>query len=421
MLDRLLDFSLRQRAAVLLATAVLIALGTWSALRLPIDAVPDITHVQVQVNSAVPALAPEEIEKLVTFPIENEMAGLPGMIELRSLSKFGLSQVTMIFRDGTDIYRTRQLVSERLQAVLDELPRGISPKLAPITTGLGEIYYYSVRYTEASTNKPATRREQLMALKLVQDYTIKPLLRSTRGLAEVNTSGGYDKQIVIQPKPEKLASAGISLDELAQKLSENTENVGGGFVEIGGEQIVIRGNNRVATADEISKLPLKFGAGVQAMIVRDVADVAISSSFRTGASTENGEEALVGAAIMLSGETSRTVALAVREKLRQIQTKLPQGIEIKPLYDRSNLVNRTIRTVEKNLIEGALLVIVVLLLLLGNWRAALIVALAIPLSMLFAVLGMARFGISGNLMSLGAIDFGLIIDGAVVMVENILR
>ena len=421
MLNRILEFAVRQRAFVLLATAVLIALGIWAAVRLPIDAVPDITNVQVQINTAVPALAPEELEKLVTFPIESEMAGLPGMIELRSLSKFGLSQVTMSFRDGTEIYRTRQLVSERLQGVLDRLPPGLTPRLAPIATGLGEIFYYAVQFTADATNKPPTRTEQLMALKLIQDYTIKPLLRSTPGLAEVNTSGGYEKQIVIKPNPEKLAAAGISLDELAAKIAENTENVGGGLIEIGGEQLVIRGNNRVATTDEISRLPIKFGAGVKAIVLGELADVEIGSSFRTGASTEEGEEALVGSAIMLAGETSRIVANAVRQKLQEIQTKLPPGIRITPLYDRSALVNRTIRTVEKNLVEGAILVVAVLFLLLGNWRAAVIVGLAIPLSMLFAMLGMTRFGISGNLMSLGAIDFGLIIDGAVVMVENILR
>ncbi len=421
MLNRILELSLRQRAAVLIATGALIAAGVWTALRLPIDAVPDITNVQVQINTAVPALAPEEIEKLVTFPIEGEMAGLPGMIELRSLSKFGLSQVTMVFRDGTEIYRIRQLVSERLHGALDELPPGLTPQLAPITTGLGEIYYYAVQFTSNATNKPASREEQLMALKLIQDYTIKPLLHSTPGVAEVNTSGGYEKQIVIKPNPEKLFSAGISLGDLAEKIAENTENVGGGFVEIGGEQLVIRGNNRVSTLEEIAKLPIKFGARVTPILVGEVADVEIGSAFRTGASTEAGEEALVGAAIMLAGETSRTVAGAVREKLKGIQTKLPPGIRIVPLYDRSDLVNRTIRTVETNLTEGAILVVVILFLLLGNWRAAIIVALAIPLSMFFAVIGMTRLGISGNLMSLGAIDFGLIIDGAVVMVENILR
>ena len=421
MIQRLIELSLRQRAAVLLATGVLIAVGVWSALRLPIDAVPDITSPQVQINTAVVALAPEEIEKLVTFPMESEMAGLPGMVELRSLSKFGLSQITMTFHDRVDIYRTRQLVSERLSGVLEELPPGLTPKLAPIATGLGEIYYYAVEFTDWATNKPASREEQLMALKLIQDYQIKPMLRATRGVAEVNTSGGYEKQVVVQPDPARLSSVGMSLSDLAERIGENTRNAGGGMVEIGGEQIVIRANSRVTTMDEIAKTPLKFGGSTTPLLVGDVATVGIGHAFRTGASTEDGDEALVGAAIMLTGENSRLVARAVRDKLDEIQTKLPPGVRIHSLYDRAELVNRTIGTVETNLSEGALLVVVILFLLLGNWRAALIVALAIPLSMLFAITGMVRLGLSGNLMSLGAIDFGLIIDGAVVMVENILR
>ena len=421
MLNKLLELSLRQRAAVLLATGVLVAVGIWSALRLPIEAVPDITSPQIRIDTAVPALAPEELEKLVTLPIESEMAGLPDMVELRSLSKFGLSQVTMTFRDGVDIYRTRQLISERVRAVIDELPPGLTPQLAPMATGLGEIFFYAVDYSAGATNKPATRPEQLMALKLIQDYQIKPLLRATPGVAEVNTSGGYEKQIVIQPDPARLMSAGMSFADISERIEENTRNTGGGLVEIGGEQIVIRADSRVTSVEEIAEIPLKFGGGVKPILVRDVAAVGIGHSFRTGASTDQGEEALVGAAIMLVGENSRLVARAVREKLEQIQTKLPPGVIVRPLYDRSELVNRTIGTVETNLFEGAVLVVVILFLLLGNWRAALIVALAIPLSMLFAMTGMVRLGLSGNLMSLGAIDFGLIIDGAVVMVENIVR
>ncbi len=421
MLHRLLEASLRQRPFVLLATAVLAAVGIWSAVRLPLDAVPDITNPQVQINTAVAALAPEEIEKQVTFPLENQMSGIPGMIELRSLSKSGLSQVTMIFEDGTDLYRARQLVSERLQQVTQDLPPGLTPKLAPIATGLGEIFYYGVDYRANATNKPATRRDQLMALKLIQDYQIKPLLRQTPGIAEVNTSGGYEKVFVIQPDPARLLSVGMTLTELADKVAENTRNAGGGLVELGGEQITIRANSRITRSEQLAELPLKFGAGVQPILVRDVATIGIGTSYRTGASTENGEESLLGAAIMSAGENSRLVSRAVGAKLKEIQAKLPAGVEIHTLYDRSELVNRTIRTVEKNLTEGALLVVVVLFLLLGNFRGALIVAAAIPLAMLFAMMGMVEFHIPGNLMSLGAIDFGLIIDGAVVMVENILR
>lgn len=421
MLNHLLDFVMRQRVAVLLATLVLLGVGTWAMLRLPIDAVPDITNPQVQINTAVPALAPEEVEKLVSFPIESSMAGLPDMVELRSLSKFGLSQVTMTFKDGVDIYRTRQLVTERLQGVLEELPPNVTPKLAPIATGLGEIFYYTLDYTADAPDKPASRDEQLMALRQIQEYTVKPLLRGTQGVAEVNTSGGYERQLVIQPDPAKLAAAGLSLDNLAEIVEQNTKNAGGGYVELGGEQLIVRAPTRVTNAEEIAKLPLKFGAGVKPILLNEVATVGIGSSFRTGASTHEGNEALVGASIMLAGENTRLVAQSVRTKLEEIQEKLPAGVTIKAVYDRSELVNRTIHTVEKNLTEGAVLVIVVLFLLLGNFRAAFIVALVIPLSMLFAMTGMVRLGLSGNLMSLGAVDFGLIIDGAVVMVENIVR
>jgi len=421
MLSKLLEFSVRQRVFVLLATVVMVGIGVHSALRLPIDAVPDITNIQVQVNTSVPALAPEEIEKLVTFPIENEMAGVPGLIELRSISKFGLSQVTLVFEEGTDLYRSRQLVSERLQTVLDSIPPGLTPKLAPISTGLGEIYYYVVEYASGATNKPATREAQLMELKLIHDYIIKPRLRSTPGLAEVNTSGGYEKQIVVQPNADKLKSVGLSFSEIAEAIGENVENAGGSVIQLAGEQVVVRAAGRVQTIADIENLPLKFGARPTALRVKDVADVGIGKAVRTGSATYNGEEAVLGSALMLAGENSRLVSKAVAAKLQEIQPKLPAGVQIIPVYDRTVLVDRTIRTVETSLFEGAILVVVVLLVMLGNWRAAFIVALAIPLSLLFAMTGMVQGKISGNLMSLGAIDFGLIVDGAVVMVENIIR
>lgn len=421
MLTRLLEFSVQQRVIVLLATLTLVGVGTWSALRLPIDAVPDITNVQVQLNTAVPALAPEEIEKLVTFPIENEMAGIPGLTELRSLSKFGLSQVNLIFEDGTDVFRSRQLVTERLQSVIDELPPGLTTKLAPISTGLGEIYYYVLDYTAQATNKPSTREAQLMELKLLHDYVVKPRLRSTPGLAEVNASGGYEKQIVIQPDPDKLKSIGMSFAEIGVVISENVENAGGSVIHLGGEQLTVRAAGRVRTIVEIENLPLKFGAYATALRLKDVAEVSVGKAVRTGSATYKGEETVLGAALMLAGENSRLVAKRVDEKLKEIQGKLPSGVKITPVYDRTVLVERTIRTVESSLFEGAILVVVVLLVMLGNWRAALIVALAIPLSLLFAMTGMVQGRISGNLMSLGAIDFGLIVDGAVVMVENIIR
>lgn len=421
MLNRLLEFSVRQRVFVLLATVVMVGIGVYSALRLPIDAVPDITNVQVQINTQVPALAPEEIEKLVTFPIENEMSGVPGLTELRSLSKFGLSQVTLVFEEGTDLYRSRQLVSERLQTVMDSVPPGLTPKLAPISTGLGEIYYYVVEYAPDATNKPATREAQLMELKLIHDYIVKPRLRSTPGVAEVNAQGGYEKQIVIQPNPDKLKSVGMSFSEVAEAIGENVENAGGGLIQLGGEQLAVRAAGRVQTVADIEQLPLKFGSRPTALHVRDVADVGIGKAVRTGSATYNGEECVLGVSLMLAGENSRLVAKAVDAKLKEIQTKLPAGVKIIPVYDRTVLVDRTIRTVETSLFEGAILVVVVLLVMLGNWRAALIVASAIPLSLLMAMTGMVQGRVSGNLMSLGAIDFGLIIDGAVVMVENIIR
>src|SRR5438552_1059120 len=348
MIAKIIEASLRQRAFVLLAAVALSAVGLWSAARLPIDAVPDITNIQVQVNTEVPALAPEEIEKLVTFPLETELSGVPGMTEVRSLSKFGLSQITVIFKDKTDLYRARQLVSERLQNATEKLPRGLAPKLAPITSGLGEIFFYVVDYARGATNKPATRREQLMELEVVHDYIIKPMLRSVPGLADVNGSGGYEKQIVVLPKPEKLAEAGMTFQELAKVLGENTENAGGGVVNQGKEQLIIRSVGRVQTTEQIGSLPVKFGARVQPILVKDVAEVGIGAKARTGAATENGAEALLGTVLMLSGENSRIVAKRLAERREEIRSKLPAGIAIRPVYDRSELVDRTIKTVERN-------------------------------------------------------------------------
>lgn len=421
MIDSILNFALRQRVFVLIAAAALIIAGLWSASRLPIDAVPDITNVQVQINTAVPAFAPEEIEKLVTYPIEMEMGGIENLLEVRSLSKTGLSQVTLIFAEHADLYLARQLVGERLQSVLDELPPGVAPKLAPITTGLGEIYHYIVRYAPDYAEAPADPLDQLRELKLVQDYVIKPALRTVKGVTEVNTSGGYDRQFVITPDPEKLINVGLTLGDIADAISANTSNAGGSVVELGGENVTVRAVSRVQTVDDIANLPLKFAGGSAPLHIRDVAEVAIGSGVRTGAATHDGAEAVLGSALMLIGENSRLVADRVHERIEGLRDKLPAGIEIETVYNRTELVDATIRTVEKNLLEGALLVVAVLIGLLGNWRAALIVACAIPLSFLFALTGMERYGVSGNLMSLGAVDFGLIIDGAVVMAENIVR
>ncbi len=421
MIDKILEFALRQRALVLIASLALIGLGLWSASRLPIDAVPDITNVQVQINTSVPALAPEEIESLVTYPIEVEMGGIERLEEIRSLSKFGLSQVTLIFEEGTDLYRARQLAGERLQAVLDSLPLGVTPKLAPITTGLGEIYHYVVRYAKDAKTAPADPIDRLRELKLIQDSLVKPALRTVPGVTEVNTSGGYDKQIVITPDPARLAPLGLTINEIAGVIAENVANAGGSLVEKGGESVTVRAVSRVQTASDIANLPLKFAGRPAALRVRDVADVAIGSGVRTGAATLDGEEAVLGSALMLIGQNSRVVSARVNAKIAELRAKLPSGVEIETVYNRTDLVDATIATVEKNLFEGAILVIAVLIALLGNWRAALIVASAIPLSLLFAMTGMVRYGISGNLMSLGAVDFGLIVDGAIVIAENIVR
>lgn len=421
MIDRILEFALRQRVIVLLGAAALIAVGAWSAARLPIDAVPDITNVQVQINTAVPALAPEEIEKLVTYPIEVEMGGIEKLLEIRSLSKFGLSQVTLIFEEDADIYRARQLAGERLQAVLDELPPGVTPKLAPITTGLGEIYHYTIRYRKNYPPAPTDAVDRLRELKLAQDYLVKPGLRTVKGVTEVNTSGGYERQVVIMPDPAKLLSTGLTVGEIAGVIAENVRNAGGSVVEKGGEAITVRAVGRVQTVEEIGELPLRLGSRAEALRVKDVAEVGIGSGQRTGSATHDGEEAVLGSVLMLIGENSRLVSSRVHEKIAELQGKLPEGMELETVYNRTDLVNATIRTVEKNLLEGAILVVAVLIGLLGNWRAALIVACAIPLSLLFAMTGMVRYGVSGNLMSLGAVDFGLIVDGAVVMAENVVR
>jgi cobalt-zinc-cadmium resistance protein CzcA len=421
MIDKILEFSVRQRALVLMGALALLFAGLWSATKLPMDAIPDITGVQVQVNTTVPALAPDEVEKLVTFPLEMALGGVAGVTEMRSLSRFGLSQITLQFTDKTDVYRARQLVTERLQSASDSLPPGLTPKLNPITTGLGEVFYYSVDYSPVAAHAPATREEQLMELWQIQEYLIKPQLRTVPGVAEVNAYGGYVKQIVVQPKIDKLRDAGLTVNDLARVVGENVENTGGGIVNSGNEQLVIRGVGRVVSPQEIAELPVKFAAGVMPMRVKDLAEVQIGHAFRTGAATDSGQEAVIGVALMLMGENSHAVAARVMHKMEEIQKRLPAGVIIKPQYNRKDLVHRTIHTVATNLFEGALLVIAVLLFLLGNWRAAFIVAAAIPLAFLFALTGMTRFGISGNLMSLGAIDFGLIIDGAVVIVENVVR
>jgi cobalt-zinc-cadmium resistance protein CzcA len=421
MIGRILELSLRNPALVLFGALLLLAFGLWSARDLPIDAVPDITSPQIQVNTEVPALAPEEAEKLVTYPIETELAGLPHATDMRSLTKSGLSQVTLEFEDGVDIFRARQLATERLQNARERLPSGADPKLAPISTGLGEIFYYVLDYRGGATNKPASRYEQLLELREIQEYIIKPQLRSVPGIAEINTSGGYERQIVVQPDPARLQDANVAFSELAEVIAANTANTGGGFINQGDKQFIVRGVTRAQTIEELANRPVKYAGTVGPLLVKDMASVAIGHHPRYGAATVNGEEAVIGTTMMMAGENSRTVGKRVEERIKHINENAPLGVEVRPVYDRTELVDRTVKTVRTNLFEGAVLVVVLLLALFGNWRAAFIVAMAIPLSFLFALIGMARFGISGNLMSLGAVDFGLIIDGAVVIIENIAR
>ena len=366
MIDKILEFAVRQRVLVLMGALALLLVGLWSANKLPMDAIPDITGVQVQVNTTVPALAPDEVEKLVTMPLEMALGGVAGVTEMRSLSRFGLSQITLQFTDKTDVYRARQLVTERLQGASDSLPPGLTPKLIPITTGLGEVFYYTIDYSPNAPNAPTTREAQLMELWQLQEYIVKPQLRTVSGVAEVNAYGGYVKQIVVQPKIEKLRDAGLTVNDLARVVGENVENTGGGIVNSGNEQLVIRGVGRVVSPQEISELPVKFAAGVMPIRVKDLAEVQIGHAFRTGAGTHGGQEAVVGVVMMLMGENSHAVAERVAEKVNEIQKRLPAGVVIEQEYNRKNLVHRTIRTVTTNLFEGALLVTAVLLLLLGK-------------------------------------------------------
>lgn len=421
MLDSLLSSSLRQRLLVLLGALALLVGGIASLLHLPIDAVPDLTGPQVQVNVAVPALAPEESERAITRPIEMALAGMPGVTDSRSLTKFGLSQVTVSFENGTDIFRARQLVSERLTSLIQELPPGSSLSLAPVSTGLGEIFYYTLHWKPGAKERPADFQESLMRLWETHEYLVKPALRTVQGVAEINNSGGHRRILAVEPDPAKLQSSNLTVSDLAQILRGNVENAGGGVIQRNGEQLAIRSVGRVSSAEEIAALPVKFGANVHPITVGDVASVRWGTPFRGGAATMDGEEVVLGTVMMLLEQNARTVCSRVAPRLQELREKLPPGMDLTVVYDRSDLVQSTIHTVAKNLAEGAVFVVAVLLLLLGNWRAALIVAAAIPLSFLFAITGMVQGGWSGNLMSLGAVDFGLIIDGAVVMVENIVR
>jgi cobalt-zinc-cadmium resistance protein CzcA len=398
---------------------LLIGFGIFNYQRLPIDAVPDISNVQVQINTEASGFSPLESEQRVSFPIETAMAGLPNLDYTRSLSRYGLSQVTVVFEDGTDIYFARQLVSERLQIVNSSLPAGLMPAMGPIATGLGEIFMYTVS-AESDARKEDGTAYSPTDLRTIQDWIIKPQLVLTKGVTEVNSIGGYKKEYHVTPYPEKLLAYNLTLEDVVDALEKNNLNVGAGYIEHFGEQWLIRAPGQVKTIDEIGQITVATNDGIP-VIINDVADVLIGKELRNGAATLNGEEAVLGTAFMLMGENSRTVAKSVAAKLKEINRTLPDGIIADAVYDRTKLVDQAIATVQKNLFEGALLVIVILFALLGNIRAALITALIIPISMLMTITGMVTNRISGNLMSLGALDFGLIIDGAVIIVENTIR
>ncbi len=419
MFERILRFAIEQRWLVLLAVLGMAGVGVYSYQRLPIDAVPDITNVQVQINAAVPGASPLETEQRVTFPIETAMAGLPHLRQTRSLSRSGFAQITVIFDDGTDLYFARQLVSERLQAASNELPQGVEVTLGPISTGLGEIFLWTVE-AEPEARRPDGQPYTPTDLREIQDWIIKPQLRNVRGVAEINTIGGFAKEYQVAPDPKRMAAYRITLEQLVVALERNNANVGAGFIERNGEQLSIRTPGQLGSPADIGNIVLS-NAGGAPVRVRDIAEVGIGRELRSGAATDNGREVVLGTAFMLVGENSRSVSQAVAQRLEIINQNLPKGVSAITVYDRTDLVDKAISTVRKNLIEGAILVIAVLFLFLGNLRAALITAMVIPLSMLFTFTGMATNKVSANLMSLGALDFGIIVDGAVVIVENAIR
>ena len=419
MLARIIGFSIRQRWFVLAVVLGLAALGVYSFTKLPIDAVPDITNVQVQINTEAEGFSPLEAEQRITYPIETAISGLPDLEYTRSISRYGLSQVTVVFADGTDIYFARQLVNERIQSAKSQLPPGIEPQMGPISTGLGEIFMFAIE-PKPGARKPDGSEWTATELRTLSDWVIRPQLRTVPGVAEVNTVGGYTKQYHVTPNPERLAALRLSLSDVVEALERNNANVGAGYVERYGEQILVRVPGQAANESDLSQVIIANRGGVP-IRVADVGEVVIGSALRTGAATENGREIVTGTIFMLTGENPRIVAQAAAARLIEASKALPAGVAAHPIYDRTALVDRTIATVEKNLLEGALLVIVVLFLLLGNIRAALITAAVIPLSMLMTLTGMVQSGVSGNLMSLGALDFGLIVDGAVIIVENCLR
>ncbi len=419
LLARLLRFSVDNRWTVLVVTIMVGIFGAYNFTRLPIDAVPDLTNVQVQVNTPVQALGPVEVERQITYPIEAAMGGLPKLEQVRSLSRFGLSQVTLVFEDGTDIFWARQLVAERLSSAKSSLPKDVAPELGPIATGLGEIFMWSVE-ADPDARRPDGKPYDLIDLRTIQDWVVRPQVRTVDGVTEVNAIGGFERLYQVAPDPTSLVALGLSFSDVVAALERNNGASGGGYVESKGEQYLVRTAGLLQDEADIERVTLSTRDGVPVRVA-DVASVGIGRDLRTGAATVEGKEAVIGTAIMLVGENSRNVSRRVSERLAEVQKSLPPGVKVRTLYDRTYLVEATLHTVSRSLLEGAALVVAVLFLLLGNLRAAIIAALAIPFSMLIAVTGMVETGTSGNLMSLGAIDFGLIVDGSVIIVENCIR
>ena len=419
MIESILRLSIERRGLMLMLIFLVLGMGIFSYQKLPIDAVPDITNVQVQINTQASGYSPLETEQRITFVVETALAGLPDLSYTRSLSRYGLSQVTAVFDEGTDLYFARNLINTRLGAIKSQLPEGLEPEMGPIATGLGEIYMYTLRAKQNAMQKNG-EPYNAMALREIHDWIVKPQLALVKGITEVNAIGGYVKQYHVNPEPQKMLNFDISLSDIHRALERNNTNQGAGFVERNGQQILVRSQGQLQTLSDIENVVIKRINTVP-VAVKDIGSLAIGKELRTGAATQEGEETVLGTAMMLVGENSRAVAQSVAKKVKDIQASLPDGIVIEPVYDRTLLVDKAIDTVQKNLVEGALLVIVILFILLGNIRAALITAAVIPLAMLATITGMVNTGVSANLMSLGALDFGLIVDGAVIIVENCIR
>ncbi|MCU8015070.1 efflux RND transporter permease subunit [Shewanella oncorhynchi] len=419
MLESILRFSIKRKFLVLVMVLVVAGLGIWNFTKLPIDAVPDITNVQVMINTEAPGYTPLEIEQRVTFPLETALAGLPGLTYTRSVSRYGLSQVVAIFSDDTDVYFARQLVNERLSAARAELPVGLEPQLGPIATGLGEIFMFTVDALPDATHADGSPITP-MDLRTVHDWTIRPQLMRVPGVVEVNPIGGFEREILVAFKPEKLLAFGLTQADVVDAIAKNNQNQGAGFIEQNGAQWLLRMPGQAEDMATIGNIPLK-STNDSALTIKDVAEIENGQGLRNGAATQNGREVVMSTVFMLIGENSRTVAHAVGEKLKEINATLPEGIVATAVYDRTTLVDKTLQTVQTNLLEGAILVIVVLFVLLGNFRAAFLTALVIPFAMLMTITGMVQTRVSANLMSLGALDFGLLVDGAIIIVENCLR